>query len=300
MRSLFVLALLAMGVSSFAQTYHPRHDGDQVKARAHAGRGQDRAGKPSVFVAAIDRTIHACSQQSIELRGLPVDVIARSAQLRGSQHNALEEVRRSAAAAAKALEAACPSRSPAELTAKIDALDATLSLLVDSLIGLRPALATFFDLLDDEQKARLVIINLSSTPTSSVVERGARKKGDLDSNADAGAVSICMQWAANLRSWPVRQIEARMRFSDEQYAALYDLTAAIYRSAGDLVAACPMESPVTPIARLDAKEHELQSVRQDIEAIRPFARAFESALNEMQRKQLAQEVEVSQGGDQVP
>jgi hypothetical protein len=297
MHFLFVLALLAMGVSSFAQTYHPWHDGGQAKARAHVDRGQDRAGKPSVFLAAINRTIDACNAQSIELRKLPVDAIARSAQLGDSQRNALEQVRTSAAAAAKALEATCPRRSPAELTAKIDALDAALSSLADSLSGLRPALATFFDLLDDEQKARLVILNLSSSPTSSAVERGARKKDDVDSNADAGAVSICTQWAAHLRSWPIKQIDSRMRFSDEQHAALYELTAAIYRSASDLVEACPMENPVTPIARLDAKKHELQSVRQDIEAIRPFARAFESALNEMQRKQLAQEVEVSQRGE---
>lgn len=78
-----------------------------------------------------------------------------------------------------------------------------------------------------------------------------------------------------------------MQLSDAQRAALYELSAAIYRSAGDLVEACPAENPVTPHGRLDAKQNELQAVREDIKAIRPPAAAFENALNEVQKKRLA-------------
>jgi len=47
------------------------------------------------------------------------------------------------------------------------------------------------------------------------------------------------------------------------------------------------ENPVTPHGRLDAKQNELQAVREDIKAIRPPAAAFENALNEVQKKRLA-------------
>jgi hypothetical protein len=298
--SLMVLALLAMGGPSFAQTYHQRHYGDQARqARAEADeKDREQPGKPVGFVAAIDRTIHACGQQALELRQLPLDAISRSAQLRDVQRAALERVQRSAMAAAKALDARCPRSAPAELTARIDVLDGALGSVVDSLNRIRPALATFYDLLDDEQKARLVVMSFSGKPASKA-DPGARKGGGVhgDGAADAAPGPICAQWAANLRTWPIQQIDSsRMQLSDQQRAALYELTAAIYRSAGDLTEACPTDSQVTPLARLEAKEHELQAVRQDIEAIRPFAAAFEAALNDTQRKQLAQQVEVSGGG----
>jgi hypothetical protein len=82
-----------------------------------------------------------------------------------------------------------------------------------------------------------------------------------------------------------------MQLSDSKRAALYELTVAIFRSAGDLVEACPVEAPITPVSRLDARQDELQALRQDIEAIRGAAAVFESALNEVQRKRLAEAME---------
>src|SRR5262249_27311610 len=43
-------------------------------------------------------------------------------------------------------------------------------------------------------------------------------------NADQG--TVFRQWASILRSWPIRQIEAGTQLSDEQHAALYEVTAA--------------------------------------------------------------------------
>jgi hypothetical protein len=69
-----------------------------------------------------------------------------------------------------------------------------------------------------------------------------------------------------------------MQLSAAQRAALYELSAAIYRSAG-LSEACPADNAVTTLGRLDAMQKELQAVRHDIEVMRPSATAFENALN---------------------
>jgi hypothetical protein len=79
-----------------------------------------------------------------------------------------------------------------------------------------------------------------------------------------------------------------MQLSDVQRAALYEMSAAIYRSAGHLVEVCPTDNPVTALGRLDARVNELQALRQDIETIRPPTAAFENALNDAQKKRLAQ------------
>ena len=49
-----------------------------------------------------------------------------------------------------------------------------------------------------------------------------------------------------------------------------------------------MDNPVTALGRLDARQNELQAVRQNIEAIRPSTAAFENALNDAQKKWLTE------------
>jgi len=299
LRFLLVLALLATSAPSLAQTRHLRHHWDETKDRADREGDQAHGDKPALFATAIDRMIYACGKQAAELRTLPLEAITRSVRLGDDQREALEQVRSSANGAAKALDARCPKQIPRELTAKIDVLDDALGLVADSLSGLRPAFETFYALLDDEQKGRLVTMNLSSNQPSRPDRAATRKELASGIRDDGELKSMCPQWAANLRSWPIRQIESRMQLSDEQHATLYELTAAIYRSAGDLAEACPLESRVTPLGRLDAKQNELQALRQDIQAIRPFAAAFENALNAAQRKRLAEEVDLSTGAGQA-
>jgi hypothetical protein len=281
-----VLALMVMGAPSMAHGGHLRHHGDKSSGRIDQERDQDH-GKPTVFVASIDGMIRACAEQAAALRKLPPETIVQAVQLSDDQRAALEQVQTSADSAAKALDANCPKSIPAELSAKLDTLDNVLSLLADSLSGLRPALLKFHASLDDEQKGRLVAMSRSSKPAPRSGRTGTRKGPAAGGGAEEKAKSICTQWAAILRTWPVRQFDTQMQLSDAQRAALYELSAAIYRSAGDLVEACPAENPVTPYGHLDARQNELQALREDIKAIRPPAAAFENALNEVQKKPLA-------------
>ena len=281
-----VLVLMVMGAPSMAHGDHLRHHGDKSSGRIDQERDQDH-GKPTAFVASIDGMIRACAEQAAALRKLPPETIVQAVQLNDDQRAAFEQVQTSAGNAAKTLDANCPKSIPAELSVKLDTLDNALGLLADSLSGLRPALLKFHASLDDEQKGRLVAMIRSSNPPRRSGPTKTRKRAAAGIGADEKATSICTQWAAILRTWPVRQFDTQMQLSDAQRAALYELSAAIYRSAGDLVEACPAENPVTPYGHLDARQNELQALREDIKAIRPPAAAFENALNEVQKKPLA-------------
>ena len=90
----------------------------------------------------------------------------------------------------------------------------------------------------------------------------------------------------NLRSWPVRQIEEGASLSDEQHATLYELTAAIYRAAGQLVAFCNADDRLTPPGRLEARQNQLEALQNGIEAIRPAFARFESGLTDVQKAKL--------------
>jgi LTXXQ motif family protein len=105
--------------------------------------------------------------------------------------------------------------------------------------------------------------------------------------------SQCLPWASGLKSWPVRQIESTSALSDFQRASLYELTAAIYRSAGDLAQACPTASPLTPLGRLEVRESQLRALQQDMQAIQPYAASFETGLSDDQKKALHAAIGIS-------
>ena len=148
---------------------------------------------------------------------------------------------------------------------------------------------TFYDALNDEQKARLVAIDFSRKSLSKFNqgERRTANGGVPDDGFDAARDPVCRQWVAILRSWPVRQVESAISLSDEQHADLHDLTAAFYRAAGSLTGACPAEDRFTALGRLDAKQRQLRALRHGIDAIQPVLSKFENSLNDSQRTQLA-------------
>ena len=287
---LAALALVMTGAPPFAQGRHLGHHGDEPSAQNAQNQNSEQRdeehGRPKAFAASIDEMIHACAEQAAMFRQLPPEAVGEAVQLKDDQRAALEQIRTSAGSVAKSLDTNCPQTIPAALDAKLDTLGNTLNLVADALGGLRPALLEFYALLSDEQKGRLVAMSLSDSqpPRSSRTGKnpGAANVGNQEAKA------FCAQWAAILRTWPVKQLDAGIQLSDGQRAALYEVSAAIFRSAGDLVESCPLENPITPLGRLDARRDELQALRQDIDAIRPSAAAFESRLSAVQRKRLAE------------
>jgi hypothetical protein len=282
--SLAALALMMTGAPSIAQGRH-HHSGDESGAR-NSEQGDEEHAKPKAFAVSIEEMIHACAAQAAAFRQLPPEGVVGAVQLNDDQRAALEQIRTSAGNAAKSLDANCPQSTPAKLDAKLETLGNMLNLVADALGGLRPAVANFHALLSDEQKGRLIAMSLSDSGPSRSGRTGKSAAAANGGNQETKA--FCTQWAAILRTWPVKQLDAGMQLSDGQRAALYEVSAAIFRSAGDLVEACPMENSVTPLARLDARRDELQALRQDIDAIRPSAAAFEGRLNEAQKKRLAE------------
>jgi hypothetical protein len=228
--------------------------------------------------------IGACAEQAIELKRVPFDLVSRTVQANDQQRTALEHVRSATNDAAETLSAACPKDVHAELGPRLDQLGRGLNAIAASLAALRPALADFYDALNDEQKARLVAKDLSRKSPS---DPGEHQTANTDGGSNAVEDPVCRQWVAILRSWPVSQVESLISLSDKQRADLHDLTAAIYRATGGLVGACPAEDRLTALGRLDAKQRQLEALRMGIDAVRPVLSTFENSLSDPQRLRLA-------------
>ncbi len=301
MRSLLAIAVAATASSSTAEARHWRyhwhyHHGfhqetdeapGEDTARGTFGNSRSRI-EATDFGRGIKRMIGACAGQAIELKTMPFDLVSRTVQPNEAQRNALEQVRSTANEAAATLSASCPRDIPADLGRQLDRLGDALDSISASLAALRPALATFYDALDEEQKAHLVAIAPSHKPPSKTdrSERRMTKGGVSDNRGEAERDPVCHQWVVILRSWPVTQVERAISLSDEQYANLYDLTAVISRAAGSLAGACAAKDRFTALGRLDAKQQQLQALRQGINAIKPVLSKFEESLNDSQRTRL--------------
>ncbi|HEY7299357.1 MAG TPA: Spy/CpxP family protein refolding chaperone [Xanthobacteraceae bacterium] len=293
-RSLPVLAAaLGICLSPMAQA-RPQHGASgEPQGRQAKGEQQERRGKAAGFASALGAMVQACRQEAVDLKAMRLDVVERVVHLDAEQRSHLERVRSAGQAAADALNANCPNDVGTRLSEKISTLDHTLQLMADSLKSLHPALASFYSLLGDEPKAQLVAMTLAHDHPPPPQRRSTGKQGAADDQSDARQKSQCLPWASNLKSWPVRQIESATALSDFQRASLYELTAAIYRSAGDLAQACPAANPLTPLGRLEVRESQLRALQQDMQAIEPFAAAFENGLNDDQQKELYAAIGIS-------
>jgi hypothetical protein len=267
---------------------NPNRGNDERRSDESAPRAEDKSdlrNRAGDFGSAIERMIRACDQQVVELKKMPLDSVAQIVKPAEDQRQALEQIQSVALNSAETLATTCPKRLPESLTERVAILSHTLEAMAASLGVLRPTFTTFYGLLNDEQKAHLVAMGISNNASGkqdvAIKQNGSRQD------------SLCQQWVVNLRSWPVRQIEEVASLSDEQHAALYELTAAIYRAAGRLGTACVADDRFTPPGRLEARQDALEALKKGIDAIRPVFSQFESKLTDVQKAKLGRVVNVS-------
>jgi hypothetical protein len=180
----------------------------------------------------------------------------------------------------------------------------------------QPALATFYGALDDEQKARLY--RDMAAPAATARETTPRREAQDDRRASReyrsrrdrwrayavareaparetaprqaaqpGWSATCEEFAAVLRNWPVREIERDVRLSSTQRVAFYELVTSSLKAADTLAGACPAESALTPVGRMDAMRQRLAAVRAATAAIRPALVHFYEALDQGQKVRFA-------------
>ena len=108
------------------------------------------------------RSLYCCDQQVVELKKMPLDAVTQIVKPAEDQRQALEQIQSVALNGAKTLTTTCPKKLPEDLTERLAILSHTLEAMAGSLAALRPTFTTFYGLLDDEQKARLVAMGMSN------------------------------------------------------------------------------------------------------------------------------------------
>jgi hypothetical protein len=220
-----------------------------------------------------------CGEDSRGIAGLPIDQIQQSLQLNDAQRAALDELANGSVKAAQEIKAACPTQIALTAPARLAVMQQRIEAMIAGVGTVQPALQKFYDLLDDEQRARLNGIVQDQR------RRDAARNTRNTRNTNASLTQTCGAAQPGVTDWPTAEIDARLRPNEEQRASLVALQDAAAKAADTLKASCPAAEPITPPARLEAIANRLDTMLQAVKLVRAALDDFYGKLNDEQKAQ---------------
>jgi hypothetical protein len=152
-------------------------------------------------------------------------------------------------------------------------MQARIEAMISAVETVQPALQKFYDLLTDEQRARL-----------NALAQDQRNR-ETARNGNGSLVQSCAASQASVPDWPTPEIEAKLHLDELQRASLAALQQASARAADMLKASCPATEPITPPARLEAIANRLDTMLQAVETVRAALDDFYGKLSDEQKAQ---------------
>ena len=104
-----------------------------------------------------------CSRRTESFTQLPVDRIEQAVKPTQEQQDAFARLKIASTEAANQLQASCPTQTPQSPMDRFDALGKRLGAMAEAIKTVRPALASFYGSLTDEQKARFNMLGPPQT-----------------------------------------------------------------------------------------------------------------------------------------
>jgi hypothetical protein len=135
---------------------------------------------------------------------------------------------------------------------------------------IQPQLEKFYDLLSDEQKARLTAL-------------GEDKRRSTATATPGSLAQNCGAAPSGVTDWPTAEIDQTVHPTDAQKASLVALQNATAKAADMLQAACVADNPLTPPARLAAAGKRLDTLLQAVKTVRSALNDFYGTLDDEQK-----------------
>jgi hypothetical protein len=214
-----------------------------------------------------------CGDDSREIAGLPIDQIQQAMQPNEAQRATLDDLANALISAAQMIRASCPTQTAFTAPERLAVMQQRIGAMIKAELALEQPLGKFYDLLDDEQEARL-----------NALAEDRRKMSAANGATEAPAQDCGAAQPAALR-WPADEIEARLHPNDAQRAALKVLQDANARAADILNAGCQPKDATTPPARLDAVDGRLEAMQRAVYLVSAALAGFYATLSDEQKTQ---------------
>jgi hypothetical protein len=218
---------------------------------------------------ALDREAQVCSERATVLTNWPIERIAQTVQPNAAQTAALDRLMMATGRAVDILQSACPTRLPSTPTGRLATLQSRLEAMLRAVETVAPALNAFYQLLDDEQRARFDSMGQERDPSLANQDRT-----DL--------TQVCSERGTGV-ALPIDRIEQEVRPDERQRAALDNLANASARAAEMLRSNCPAEAALTPTGRISGMRQRLTVMLDAVIMVRPALEAFYGSLSYEQR-----------------
>src|SRR5450631_1125661 len=216
--------------------------------------GSNRAGSGQASTATTnavpDQLTQMCGDDSRDIAGLPIDRIQQAIAPNDAQRAALDDLANASVRAAQGIKAACPTQISLTAPARLAAMQQRVETMIAAVGTVQPPLDRFFDLLNDEQKARLTALGQNQRSRSA-----ARKTG-------GSSAQSCGAAQAGVTDWPTAEIDAKLHPTDAQRVSLTALQDASAKAADLLKGSCQTDDALTPPARLAAVGKRLDVMLQ--------------------------------------
>ena len=102
-----------------------------------------------------------------------------------------------------------------------------------------------------------------------------------------GLAQTCGGLSPGVSDLPLQSLEKIAGSNEDQRAALQDLKKAAAQASDILRQSCSPETPLTPVARLDAMQHRLQAIEEAGETVRGPLLRFYGLLSDEQKQRLS-------------
>ena len=214
-----------------------------------------------------------CGDDSREIAGLPIDQIAQAIQPNEVLRTALDDLADALISAGRMIRASCPTQTAFTAPERLAVMQRRIGAMIKAESAVQQPLGKFYDLLDDEQEARL-----------NALAEDRRKMSAANGATEAPAQGCGAAQPAALQ-WPADEIEARLHPNDAQRAALKVLQDANVRAVDILTAGCQPEDATTPPARLDAVEGRLEAMQRAVHLVSAALEGFYATLSDEQKAQ---------------
>ena len=227
---------------------------------------------PAVQNATPDQLAQMCGEDSRDIAGLPIDQIQQAIAPNDAQRAALDDLANASVKAAQDIKAACPTQIALTAPARLAAMQQRIEAMISAAGTVQPPLQKFYDLLNDEQKARLNALGEDQRRA----EAAKNKSGSLAGNCGA---------AETVTDWPSAEIDAKIHPTDAQRASLAALRDANAKAADLLKSSCQTTEAITPPARLEAVSKRLDVMLQAVRTVRTALDDLYGKLSDEQKAQ---------------
>ena len=208
-----------------------------------------------------------CGEAVNEIAGRTVGQMQQTIQPNDAQREALGDLAKASSQAAYIIRESCPAQAPLTAPDRLTAMQDRIEAMITATSLLRAPFAKLYDLLDEEQKARLDARAASRKPS-------AASGAACDAEASAGL------------QWPASDIEAGLHPDHRQSVALEVLQTTSARAVDILNRACPPADALTPSARFSAASRRLIAMLQAVRQVKAALQDCLATLSEGQKAQL--------------